>query len=66
MVNKKFVVKISLLLGVAAFLFLSHPVFAAGDGLAVGTTLPEITLSAPNSDADKEYLGLASEEAFTL
>jgi peroxiredoxin len=68
MIKKKFVVKILLLLGVVSFIFFCQPVLAAGkgEGITVGATMPEITLSAPSSAAEKEYLGLGSEEAFTL
>jgi hypothetical protein len=43
-----------------------QPAFGAGEGPAVGTTLPSFTLSAPVSQDEVTYLGLKGAERFSL
>ena len=68
MTMKRFGVNLLLPWVAVSLVFLGQAALASDPaaGLAVGTTLPEIKLGAPNSAADKEYLGLKSEEGFTL
>ena len=68
MARKKSVVNLYLLFVAVLLIFFCQAALAADEGaaLAVGTTMPNIKLGAPDSAADKEYLGLASEEGFTL
>jgi len=68
MARKKSVVNLYLLFVAVLLIFFCQAVLAADEGaaLAVGTTMPNIKLAAPDSGADKEYLGLASEGGFTL
>lgn len=43
-----------------------QPAFGAGDGPAVGTTLPSFMLPAPVSQDAVSYLGLKGAERFSL
>jgi hypothetical protein len=42
------------------------PAFGAGEGPAVGTTLPSFTLPAPASEDGVTYLGLKGPERFPI
>jgi len=68
MAKRKFIVTLLLPFVAVLLIFFCQPALAAdeGAGIAVGMTMPNIKLGAPNSAADKEYLGLKSEEGFTL
>ncbi len=68
MSRKRFVGNLIRPLVAVLLIFFCQAALAAdeGGGITVGMTMPAIKLGAPNSAADKEYLGLASEEGFTL